>query len=783
MGSSMNRLALIAVSVLAAASVIGFAAWYRYAHPIMAVTQPATTQTANAARPATSRMVAKKTTGPATQLLEILRSRNPGYTTTRRLEEGLALKYAARILVDSPVFVDGQGYLWLTRHDAPEPFDFLKASKAQAGTQVIRETVVFVHWSQTENGMWMPHLVVKNPHGQGWQLLDYQGRRDLPDTMGLQWDRAVVLHGRIVVPTRFGVLAFSFDQTTDQIIAAHQPLFDAKEALDRAVHLVLDLRGVIAYTTNAAGTRGARGMARLAVDPDSRQFQWTVLTGKTGWPDHLVYLVPLLDGSVLQIATTNDAAEPNQVAFSINSIETAAIDERKVLTLVAQLSSSKLEKREEAFKQLTQYGPGIGPLLERTLEDADPEARIRIQMLLKNRIEPSLGGMSLVDGKMKVIGRFRDGGVLFYSEAGVAIPRPDDDPAYVTPAYLSLRPGRTIDLLPPALITDLNPDKQKIVAWHNEYVVQDPLFGPQRYIGNGLEPLLEKKYRRFNKFVGIDQTGRWIFRAALPATAPSTTPATTQWATGNGQWATQTLILDPHLPDPTPRLPGWLLPVSAERVGWDKENWPVIYMANQPKPVPWALGEFGWRVIEEEKEKVFFDPAAPPAKLPATRTGSRPSTTSTIPSTTQTAIRDDTTSEGDCLLTAPDGTRYFGGVESLSVIHPDGRSITWPLPQSAVGSARPVLLRTRDGVLFLINSPGRIIRINATPQGPQPFEVDAVFTRKVPSDPSPLRIWLDPAERICFAHDRGRITVLFTNGRISPEIARLMPVEDSREEE
>jgi hypothetical protein len=83
-------------------------------------------------------------------------------------------------------------------------------------------------------------------------------------------------------------------------------------------------------------------------------------------------------------------------------------------------------------------------------------------------------------------------------------------------------------------------------------------------------------------------------------------------------------------------------------------------------------------------------------------------------------------------------------------------------------------LRTREGLLFLFNAPGRIVRIRPTPDDEEPFTVDAVFTRNVPNDPQPLRIWMDPADRICIAHSGNRITVLFTIGRIPPAIVGMM---------
>jgi hypothetical protein len=115
-------------------------------------------------------------------------------------------------------------------------------------------------------------------------------------------------------------------------------------------------------------------------------------------------------------------------------------------------------------------------------------------------------------------------------------------------------------------------------------------------------------------------------------------------------------------------------------------------------------------------------------------------------------------------------------------MRPDGSVLSWPLPPSAVGDAKPILLRTRDDLLFLFNAPGRIVRIRPTPDADQPFAVEAVFTRKVPSDPAPLRIWLDPDDRICIAHDQNRLTVLFPIGRIPQGIAMKMQGDDPEEQ-
>jgi hypothetical protein len=840
----MRRLPLILLSLLIAAAVIVAAAYYRYTHPLV-VAIPTTAATHQTTAPVTAPVVKRKPLpGPTTQLLDIVRAIDPKYPTTQRLDSALDLRYAARVVLSDPVYLDTQGNTWITRADAPSSFNFLKASQSETATQVTRDAVVFVLWTASDNGKWLPHLVVKNPSGAGYQLVDYDGRRNLADPYHFDWSRALILAGRagepphIVVPTATGACAFTFEQNSDAIAQSHHQLIHpkSKDAGDRAVQLVMDVSGVIAYVTNAAGTKGAKGVARFApTKPQAGSgYKWANLTG---WPDHLLHLVPLLDGSVLQIVS-DDAEEKDKVLFSLNSLAPVAIDKKKVLQLVDQLSASDPEKREDAFKQLTTYGPGISPLLEEQIDFQPVEAQIRIRQLLKNKVEPSLSSMTLNDGRMRVVNRLPDGGVIFFAEGGVAIPRPDDTPTYVTPAWLCIRPGRAVELLPPALVADLKPDKQKIIAWGlNDFVVQDPVLGPQWYIGNRLEPMMRKRHRQFTQFAGIDNGGRWIFRAPMSAagssvpsttartpatselaslirtqditnevlkiatTQPSTqgllkpapaTTATTTAAAERSRTRTQqlTLIIDPRLPDTTPRLPGWQLPASSGKVGWDKNNWPVIYMDVKPDPVPWALEESNWRVIDEKKEKVYTDPAEIPKATPATHPAAATHAATTSPATTHAASTATTTTQqaaplitGEPLLLAPDGTRYYDGQQYLKMQKADGTLVSWLLPNSAVGEGKPTLLQNKDGLLFLFNAAGRIVRIRPTPNGDEPFTVDGVFTRTVPTDANPQRIWIDPADRICIAHSGNTITIFFTIGRIPPAISEKMRPEDFPPEE
>ena len=724
------------ISIVIAVLAIALAAYFRAARPPQPASQPTAPATTLAATiPATVPTTAPR--GPTTRLLDVARADHPGYPTTQRLPDALDLRYADRLILKDPVHLDLMGNLWITRLDGPERFDFLKAAAAPDSTLVTAHRVAFVLWMVNDSGKALPGLICRTD--EGFELVDYDGVRKLPDPHGFDFGRAVVLYTPekpyVVVPTRTGVCAFQFHQDPGDIVKSH-----VQVSQGGTIQLVMDIRGVIAYATSADGVRGGHGVARFAPDAAGK-FAWTILTAAAGWPDALVYISPLLDGSALQISSDGE-----KVSFSINTVDAEKVDEKTIQKWVDDLSANDPARREAAFKELTKYGPGIGPILERSMEDATPEAQLRLRQLLRNKIEPTLGGMSLVDGRMKLISRFVDGGALFYSDSGVSIPRGEEEPQIVAPAWLSLRPGRAVELLPSAIVGDLSPGKHRIETWKSELLVIDPLQGPQRFIGNRLEPLLIGKHRDFSQFVGIDVAGRWLFTSARRPGA---------------------LIIDPRLPDVTPRLPGWMLPASQGPVGWTARGWPVIYMKSDKGDRPWALEEHGWRELDPEKETVLTDPPPPPK---------RPLRTATSATTTATAPAEDL---GELILVDAAGNAYYDGKQSIVRIRGNGERVQWPLPATATSSMGPVLLKSAAGHLYLINAPGRVVRLREYWEPDHaPFAVEAVFTRKVPDDARPLRIWLDPADRICFAHDRVRITVLYPLGRIPPSIASLMPAED-----
>jgi hypothetical protein len=172
------------------------------------------------------------------------------------------------------------------------------------------------------------------------------------------------------------------------------------------------------------------------------------------------------------------------------------------------------------------------------------------------------------------------------------------------------------------------------------------------------------------------------------------------------------------------------------------------------------MRENGWKLLDPNKGERLL------TEVPAVS-----SAPSTSPATTQS-----TDIAASPLLVDNEGNRYFDGTEALRVLSPDGREQTWPLPPAAVGKNPAKLIKTPDGLLFLFNQPGRVLRIRPTSGEAEPFTLEATFTRRIPSVTKPKRIWLDPAGRICVV-DARRFILFFPQGFIPPKIRDLMPVE------
>lgn len=740
------RGAAILAGIAIAAVVLGYRLYRRPGVPQTAsapVTLPAT-RPAPATGPSTR--PGKTELRPPASYLDVVRADYPQLPTTQPLAFPLELSQSARLRLKDPVYLSKppRSDLWITRADAApihQVFkDLVDAKTPDPQSHVVNERVAFVHWMPADKGPWQPYLVCRA--GDGYEVVWPDGRQPLPSRRQYLWDRAFSWNEKVVVPTRTGISIFQFQpKITESYHALPGTGPDTQGAGFSEPQALLDWQGLLAWAPWEAGKAGSRGAARY------RDGVWTDLGPQNEWPEKIVHLVPLLDGSVMQFVLREDG----NTGVQMGSLDRAPVDEKTIGELVAQLSDVDQEARQKAYQQLAQYGPGAWPILEKVLGEQPPQAQLLLRQLLRDKQRPTLSGMTLLgDKSLRLISRLMDGGTVFYADQGVMMPGPDGEPTSTAPAWISIRPGDYIRLLPAMMVTDLKPATARFEAIEDHWVVSSDVRGPRLFFGNGFATLLRKDERTFERVVGIDGRGRWLFRKGDAGRSPATAPA-----------GTETLVIDPHLPDLEPRLPVWQLAI-ADTVGWDKDNWPVVKRGGA-----FALDESDWRPLPPD-ETIFTKPQEVPAPgrsedrvggAPATRAASRPAT--------------GPAEEPPPILVTPDGTRYEGGQTELTVVFPDGRRVVWPLPTDCVGSATPTLIRTRDGKLFLFNQPGRVLRLAPTPGGAQPFKREATFTHNIPNAARPTRIWLDPAGRIDIAYG-DRLAICFPQGFIPHEIAQKM---------
>src|SRR5690606_7655845 len=138
-----------------------------------------------------------------------------------------------------------------------------------------------------------------------------------------------------------------------------------------------------------------------------------------------------------------------------------------VAALVERMSDPDAGKRDAAFRDLSQFGPGAFPFLEQLVDEQPPEARSRLRSLLRTQMQPTLGGMTLLTGKVRTVTRHPDGGVVLFAEGGVSMLQADGQLARRVPAWLSLRPGRAAELADEAFVHELAPEQCEIVATGN----------------------------------------------------------------------------------------------------------------------------------------------------------------------------------------------------------------------------------------------------------------------------------------------------------------------------
>lgn len=709
----LRRTVLVVLAALIVASGIGLVLHLRRS-PV----PPPTVKPVIATQPTTHPTTRKTPKPKYPGYMEFVRKENPAVAATQPLDSPLDLPDSAHLVIHDPVYLDPVGNLWITSPDGVPTAKALETA-VDVEEHIIQARPVFVHWIADDRGVWNADVVVRG-EGGGYDIISKKDRLHLAGDRPFKWQTAFSLQGKIVVTTDVGVDVFDVEP---KVVEHYYPLPGVTSSCNSPLTM-LDTRGILAWSPWERGKPGSNGVSRF-VDGN-----WHDLPA-SDWPARPVHLSILLDGSVLRMAAGMPATNPSdvpdefpdQMHLSIGVLEPPQFNDSHINDLITQLSDPDGDQRQAAFDELSRYGPALSLKLQQVMNDQLPEARMRIGQLLRTRLAPTLAGMTPVDGRLDVVRRCPDGTVIFFAPSGVQIPTEHEEPDIVSPAWLAMRgDGRVEHPLPPALVRDQTPDACTLRAVADEWVVIDEA-GPRRLVGSLFEPLLLPNEKRFSELVGVGTRHRWVFHDP----------------TGD------TLLIDPLIADPTPKLPAWVIPVDKGVAGWDAADFPAVSRGDSDN---WELGESGW-VALQPPQKVLTQ--VEPATQPATNS-----------------------SLGPPILSSSDGTRYFDGKNSLVMVKSSGDKITWPLPATAVGAADPTLLQTSDGRLFLFNQAGRLLRIRATPSEAEPFKLEAVFTTDIPNADHPARIWLDPAGRIDFVSDENVLTVTFPSGHIPKEISRMM---------
>jgi hypothetical protein len=644
------------------------------------------------------------------------------YPETRPWPIPVDLTDAAHLIFRESIYICSRGDLWITRSDA----DALPAVLARGSGEsehIVNRQFAYIIWALDRHGIWQPSAICRK--ASGFEIVSATATQAIPWDRSYRWDLAMTWDDggttRLIVPTNEGVSIITLGaQLTEDFCPLIDPGTTTRPSAAPAV--LFDTRGLLAWIpadANFSGTRVARYL----------NGQWTTLDAKN-WPGDVVYLVPLLDGSVLQIRSETDA---NPLTFV--SLDNPDISPKDISALVDQLGDDDPQKRIAAYQQLSQYGPKVNPILQQLISGAAPEAQSRIRQLLQGT---TLGGMAIIGNQLTVKARLRDGGMVFLAPQGVSIPQEGQAPDVVSPDYVAVRPGRAVQELPAVVVAALSKSDASVAAFGDEWIVTTPDGGPSRFLPpDQLDPLLRPGERGFSRMLGIDSRGRWLFRDD-----------------SNGR----TLALDPTVPDPMPRLAIWSIDTGS-MAGWNKADWPAIGRGDSH----WIIDDHDWKPMDAGEA---ISTEAPALVEPS------------IAATSPTTSPDTTAQNGPLLMIDSAGNRYYDGQTTLTLVTAAGKRRVWFLPDRCAGSPdRPAhLVADLEGHLFLFNAAGEIARIRATPNDAQPFVLEAVFCDHIPDYESIQRIWRDPAGRIVVAYEGSHLSVIFPNGQIPREIAdKILP--------
>jgi hypothetical protein len=627
---------------------------------------------------------------------DVLRAHHGEAANVQPLPVSADLADAAPLVIRDGIHLDSRGHLWITRHDAPPIADVI-ATAANEQVHVVRESVRYVHWV-FQNGQWTcvplvaredDTVLASNPRKQ---VLRAQTQADFA--------RALSLQGVAFVPTRAGVAALRFEPSG---VEALLTVFPSIANTSAPTQMLLDGRGLLTWVPWKAATPGSKRPQRFL------DGAWTD-TDQIDWPERIVHLLPLADGTVRVL----HLADGDAATISTVALEKREVDAARATALVRDLSDPDPAVRETATRELTALGSGAWAVLERLLPDQSPEAQTRLQAILAERLTPTLGGFSPVNGEVRIAQHLRNGGVVLQAPQGWRTIGADGGETIVPHGFLLIVPGAPPSLPPDPLLEQIT-QGHRLENFGPEWIAESPADGVLRLVGNSFEPILPTRFAAFSRFVGIDARGRWILRK----------PA------DDGE----TLVLDPTVANPIPRMPNWLIALGPDQsIGQTPDGWPVTKSGDA-----WALKADGWELLKNAELR----PIEPPAS-------------------TQSA------------LVSSDGR---------SLLLPDASGVARPYPLPAElpsAAAAPFVVLADQRTVLMASEPGKIHRLRV--EG-DTLRLLATHTRHIPLDALPTAMWLDPAGRLVLAYPPDRLVIAFPDGRVPRSMQNLMPARSPREED
>jgi hypothetical protein len=649
--------------------------------------------TSPATLPATTQVAQKPK--PVTTLLELVRASDTNYPTTQPLNRAVGLKFSARIELAQVPYICPRGDLWLTHDNSRTLREVIREAPSER-THVLRDRVKFVHWG-FDNDKPTAELILDQPFR--WASLR-EGEIAMNDVefakIEPEFSRAWSWGQQIVVPGKRGISVLTREGKTvkcDTVI-----LSNVSEADDakRNCHVAIAARGLLAWVAGEDGKIAAY-----------REGKWEFI--EQAAPQGLEYMVPYADGSALAISQTDRGIE-----LAVLPFDQRVVDDAKVKDILSRLGSDLPEDRTKARTELANLGPTARPTVERLVQDESQAAKLAVRQVLGSEQRVRIGGLLPSRGPGKVVKHLEGGGVLLFFAGGVSQEDASGKLQTVSPAWLAITPGHAVSIVDEQMVRNIRPDmdESKITLrnYGGEWFTQDPARGIQRFMGNHVETLVPSKSLRttYTRIVGQDSTGRWVMTNADQS---------------------RSLIIDPTLPNTTPRLPVWSIDFSKE-AGWSlKDDLPAIRSGGA-----FSLGKQEWVALPAEQ------------------------------------FSKDVTEH----LLAKDQAHqpYTGGLVDL--VTPSGKTVS--LPDVATGQGyvpgKAAAFDVGQDRVLLFNQPGRMSLLKWNPERTQ-LTLLGNFSRNMPRS-GITRVWQDTHGRIVVAYATNTLAIVFPDGMIPGEIQNMM---------